>query len=122
MQHVWQSVYPLRHHGHHATTAPRFLQAERSSDEIKTYHSQLHLSRTLVFFKPLAAGLASGLAFGGVPVMKLGGWRDGVDGVADTLFNLLHRDDYHIPGSNSHMHGVPAAESTIYDYSSTVVL
>jgi hypothetical protein len=44
----------------------------------------------------------AGIALDRVPRVKLGGRRDGADGVVDTLFDLLHRDDFRIPGSVSH--------------------
>jgi hypothetical protein len=44
----------------------------------------------------------AGIALDRVPRVKLGGRRDGAGGVVDSLFDLLHRDDFRIPGSVSH--------------------
>jgi hypothetical protein len=44
----------------------------------------------------------AGIALERVPRVKLGSRRDGADGVVDTLFDLLHPDDFRIPGSISH--------------------
>ena len=45
---------------------------------------------------------AAGIALRGAPRVTLGGRRAGVDGVEDSLADLLQRDDYCVPGSESH--------------------